>query len=178
MKKVFVGGSRRISKLNAKVKDRLDEMMRKRLTVLVGDANGADRAVQSYFADHGYDKVQIYCSDGDCRNNLGPWQVKSVKPPHRRRDFAFFTAKDAAMAEDADVGLMLWDGESAGTVVNVARLIAAGKPVVVYLAPEKKFQTLKSHSSFETLLNPCSEQIRNRLYQYVASHGRTQNSLF
>ena len=152
--------------------------MRKRLTILIGDANGADKAVQSYFAAHAYSNVQIYCSEGDCRNNLGPWPVKSVTPPHRRRDFAFFTAKDAAMAEDADIGLMLWDGESAGTVVNVARLIAAGKPVVVYVAPEKRFQTLKTPAGFETLLNPCSEQMRNRLHQYVTSHGRTQNSLF
>ena len=178
MKKVFIGGSRRISKLNVRVKDRLDEMMRRRLTVLIGDANGADKAVQSYFAEHGYENVRIYCSDGDCRNNLGLWKVKSVTPPHRRRDFDFFTAKDAAMAEDADVGLMLWDGESAGTVVNVARLINAGKPVVVYIAPVKKFQTLRSTSSLETLLHPCSEHTRHRLHQYVASHAIPQNALF
>lgn len=178
MKKVFVGGSRRISKLNAKIKDRLDEMMRNRLTVLIGDANGADKAVQSYFADHGYDNVQIYCSDGDCRNNLGPWAVKSVTPPHRRRDFQFFSAKDAAMADDADVGLMLWDGESAGTVVNVARLISAGKPVVVYVSPEKRFHTLKSKSNLEMLLDPCSEHTRQRLQQYVVSYASTQEPLF
>src|SRR5690348_17391465 len=83
--------------------------------------------------------VQVFCSAGDCRNNVGAWQVRSVRPPHTRRDFDFYTAKDAAMAEEADVGFMLWDGESSGTMVNAARLIAAGKAVVVYVGPEKAF---------------------------------------
>jgi hypothetical protein len=36
------------------------------------------------------------------------------------------------MAAQATVGLMLWDGESRGTLLNVLRLVAQGKPVVVY----------------------------------------------
>ncbi|MGZ5441159.1 MAG: hypothetical protein ACXW5U_05340 [Thermoanaerobaculia bacterium] len=41
----------------------------------------------------------------------------AIKPPHRTLDFEYFTAKDAAMAEQADYGLMLWDGESVGTLL-------------------------------------------------------------
>jgi nucleoside 2-deoxyribosyltransferase len=109
---------------------------------------------------------------------LGPWEVKSVKPPHQRRDFEFFTAKDAAMAEEADVGFMLWDGESSGTVVNAARLIAAGKPVVVYIAPDKEFRTLKSQLDLEALLSPCSSEIRQRIDRYVADHAHAQPAMF
>jgi hypothetical protein len=75
------------------------------------------------------------------------------------------------MAEEADVGLMLWDGQSLGTVVNAARLIAAGKPVVVYIAPEREFRTLKSQSDFEALLSPCPLEIRQRINRYVADHA-------
>jgi len=32
------------------------------------------------------------------------------------------------MAKDADVGLALWDGQSTGTLVNVAHLVARSKP--------------------------------------------------
>jgi hypothetical protein len=178
MKKVFIGGSRRISRLNEQLRKRLDQIVQKELQVLLGDANGADKAVQAYLDERGYRRVQVYCSAGDCRNNLGSWEVKSIKPPHSRRDFEFFTAKDAAMAEEADVGLMLWDGESSGTVVNAARLIAAGKPVVVYIAPNKEFRTLKSQTDFEALLSPCSSEIRQRIDRYVADHAHAQPAMF
>ena len=171
MKKVFIGGSRKISRLNDQLRKRLDQIIQKKLQVLLGDANGSDKAVQAYLAECGYRNVQIFCSAGDCRNNLGPWEVKSVRPPHNRRDFEFFTAKDAAMAQEADVGFMLWDGQSSGTLVNAARLIAAGKPVVVYIAPEKKFRTLKSQSDFEALLSPCSSEIRQRIVRYIADYA-------
>src|SRR6267378_387899 len=46
MHSVFVAGSRALSKLNAQVKERLDNILRKEFTVLVGDANGADKAVK------------------------------------------------------------------------------------------------------------------------------------
>jgi len=41
MDSVFVAGSRAMSKLNAPVKERLDNILRKECTVLIGDANGA-----------------------------------------------------------------------------------------------------------------------------------------
>lgn len=180
MKKVFIGGSRKISRLNDAMRKRLDQIIENQLQVLLGDANGADKAVQEYFATRTYQNVLIFCSAGVCRNNLGPWEVKSIKPPHSRRDFEFFTAKDAAMASEADVGLMLWDGESSGTVVNAVRLITSGKPVVVYVAPNKQFRTLKSRSDLALLLSPCAPETRQRIDRYVSAHaeGRSQNALF
>jgi hypothetical protein len=75
---------------------------------------------------------------------------------------------------------MLWDGHSTGTVVNAARLIAAGKPVVIYVAPEKNFRTLKSRFDFEALLSPCSADIRKRIDQYIADHAGeySQHAMF
>lgn len=180
MKSVFIGGSRKISRLNEQLRKRLDQIIEKQLQVLLGDANGADKAVQAYLAEHSYSNVKIFCSGDDCRNNLGPWEIKWVKPPHSRRDFEFFTAKDAAMAREADVGLMLWDGQSSGTVVNAARLIAAGKPVVIYVAPEKEFRTLRSRFDFEALLTPCSADTRKRIDQYIADHAGeySQHAMF
>ena len=45
---VFVAGSRQISRLPAEVTSRLDTMIEKGFQILVGDANGADKAVQRY----------------------------------------------------------------------------------------------------------------------------------
>lgn len=115
-------------------------MIRRKLTILIGDANGADKAVQAFFAEQHYVNVLVFCTAGDCRNNVGGWPVRTVEAPHRTRDFAFFTAKDAAMADEADVGLAMWDGQSSGTIVNVARLVARSKPAVVYVAPQRRFR--------------------------------------
>jgi adenine-specific DNA-methyltransferase len=68
MDSVFVAGSRALSKLNAQVKERLDNILRKEFTVLVGDANGADKAVQRYLAQCGYKRVIVYCME-ECRVN-------------------------------------------------------------------------------------------------------------
>ena len=171
MKKVFVGGSRQVSRLNSDVRNRLNQMIERRLCVLLGDANGADKAVQAYFKERSYPNVVIFCTAGQCRNNLGNWQVEPVTAPHKTRDFEFFTAKDAAMAREADAGFMIWDGKSSGTMVNAARLISDGKPVVIYIAPSKATRTVKSPSQLDQLLNDCPEEIRHRIDRYISDYA-------
>jgi adenine-specific DNA-methyltransferase len=74
-----------------------------------------------------------------------------VPAPHARRNFEFYEAKDRRMTEESSVGLMLWDGKSKGTLSNVHRLLDAGKKVVLWIAPEKKFRTLKSVADWQKL---------------------------
>lgn len=170
MKKVFLSGSRRLSRLPSEVQQRLDEMIRRELTILVGDANGADKAIQTYFAEQHYANVLVFCTAGDCRNNVGHWPIRAVDAPHRVRDFAFFTAKDAAMADEADVGLALWDGQSSGTIVNVARLVARAKPAVVYVAPLKTFATMKTPDDLVGFLSSANTDVRDRVEEYIHDH--------
>lgn len=141
---VFIGGSRRISRLNEEIRNRLDNLMENGLTVAVGDANGADKAVQKYLADKGYRQVNVFCMVGKCRNNVGQWLTREIDPPPGARGFEFFSAKDRVMAEEADYGLMLWDGKSRGTLASVNDMVTKGKPVVVYFTPSKEFMTLRS----------------------------------
>jgi hypothetical protein len=170
MKKVFLSGSRRLTQLSSEVSQRLAEMIRRELTILVGDANGADKAIQRYFAEQRYPRVIVFCTAGQCRNNVGGWPIRVVDAPHRARDFAFFTAKDAAMADEADVGLALWDGKSSGTIVNVARLVARHKPAVVYVAPANTFATLKSPDDLVSLLSTADVDVRVRAEEYIHDH--------
>ena len=60
------------------------------------------------------------------------------------------------MVDDAAYGLMLWDGESKGTLNSVINMIRQSKPVVVYLAPQKTFQNLRSVDDVSDLLSKCS----------------------
>ena len=121
--------------------------------MLVGDANGADRIVQQYLADRQYQNVTVYCSGNRCRNNVGQWTTIAIAPPPGvHGGFDFYAAKDREMATHATHGLMLWDGESRGTLTNVKNLVRNNKPVVVYLSPAKSFVTLKTAADVDALL--------------------------
>lgn len=150
MTKVFIGGSRRVTRLDERVKGRLDEIIRKQLPVVIGDASGADRAVQDYFHQCAYEQVEVFCTEGRCRNNAGNWKIRSVPAPAgRKHDFEYYAAKDRLMADEGSIGFMLWDGKSRGTLANVLRLMEQGKKVVVYLAPSKQFTTLRNMNDWE-----------------------------
>jgi hypothetical protein len=155
MTQVFIAGSRRLSRLNADVKRRLDTMIEKGFTILVGDANGADKAVQRYLAEKCYRNVIVHCMAGNCRNNLAKWPTRDVPAPPGARGFAYYATKDQAMVDDAEYGLMLWDGESKGTLNSVVNMVRQKKPVVVYLVPKKTFQNLRSPGDVTELLAKC-----------------------
>ena len=155
MTKVFIAGSRQLSRLNADVKRRIDVMIEKGFTILVGDANGADKAVQRYLAERGYRNVVVHCMARNCRNNVGAWPAREVVAPPGARGFAYYSTKDQAMVDDAGYGLMLWDGESKGTLNSVINMLRQDKPVVVYLAPQKAFQNIRSADDLADLLNKC-----------------------
>jgi adenine-specific DNA-methyltransferase len=131
--KVSIGGSRRITRLDAEVRRRLDRIIERRRPVVVGDANGADKAVQRYLSGRKFGTVEVFSAGATPRNNVGKWPVCVIRPRHDRKDFDYYAAKDRAMAAAATVGLMLWDGQSRGTLMNVLRLADQRKAVVVYV---------------------------------------------
>lgn len=152
MTKVFIAGSRQIARLPAEVRSRIDTMVEKGFQILVGDANGADKAVQRYLADKAYPNVLVHCMENHCRNNVGTWPTFQVAAPQGARGFDYYSLKDCAMADAAEYGLMLWDGKSKGTINNVVNLSRRNKLVVVYVAPAKNFQTVRSAEDLKDLL--------------------------
>ena len=172
MTKVFIGGSRRVSRLNADVRRRIDRILEQGFPVLVGDANGADKAVQKYLQGRGYDAVEVFCSGGECRNNLGKWPIRAVATRQARRDFDYYAAKDEQMAQEASVGLMIWDGKSAGTLANAARLVRQDKKVVVYATPAKRFLTLKAEADWEHLVSTCGRDVREKILRSMSGSRR------
>jgi hypothetical protein len=153
MHSVFVAGSRALSKLNEQVRERLDNIVKQNFTVLVGDANGADKAVQRYLAEHGYQNVVVYCM-AVCRNNVGNWPTRAhTGESGTRHDRQYYGIKDLAMAKDATWGFMIWDGTSKGTLTNVINLVSAEKKVLLYSAPRKHFFTLHTSGDIHRALN-------------------------
>ncbi len=132
-----------MSRLNVEVTARLDNVMKQEFMVLVGDANGADKAVQRYLSKHHYRNVLVYCMES-CRNNVGEWPTRiHAGEPSSKRDRHYYGIKDAAMAMDATCGFMLWDGLSKGTLTNIVNLLNARKKTLLYLGPKKLFFTLR-----------------------------------
>jgi hypothetical protein len=155
MTTVFIGGSRSLTRLNDIIRTRVDNIMRQQFTVILGDANGADKAIQSYLAAKGYLHVIIYCMDDRCRNNLGNWPTQRILADHQKKDFAYYATKDAEMARTASYGFMLWDGKSKGTLNNVLNLLRQQKKVVVYFSPDQSCSTLRSVEELVILLRKC-----------------------
>ncbi len=162
MTSVFIGGSRRLSRLNEAIRSRLDKIVAQGFDVLVGDANGIDKAVQEHLASRIYRKVTVYCMDDRCRNNLGGWSTRNVRTNRSKKDFSYYSSKDWEMAKAASCGFMIWDGKSRGTLNNVANLLRARKKVAVYFSPEKSSHTLRSFDDLRALLDRCPTDDRRR----------------
>jgi len=151
---IFIGGSIGISKLNATIRKQLDGFIQRGDAILIGDANGADRAVQTYLAKRDYPNVTVFCME-DCRNNIGEWPTRHVEPPSKKRDSSYYAAKDRVMFQEAKCGVMLWDAKSKGTLQNMLNLVGAGKRTLVYFAPTKQFRVLASEQDLQELLAHC-----------------------
>jgi hypothetical protein len=148
VKKVFIGGSRHLSHLGADVRRRLDRIKEQNLSVIIGDANGADKAVQIYLHSSGYRNVEVFCSGRHCRNNVGNWQLRTVSTSSPKGTYDYYAAKDRLMASEASLGFMIWDGKSKGTLLNIFRLLKNDKKVVVYRSPDKRFCELTKKSDW------------------------------
>lgn len=160
MKTIFIGGSRHVSRLPAEVKKRLDNVIASSHQVIVGDANGADKAVQKHFCEARYPHVTVFCSGDAPRNNLGSWTTHRVDVPKGTKGFQFYAAKDREMAHEADFGLMIWDGKSPGTVLNVLRLVQASKISVLFNVPDKAAVNVKTVEQYREFILHCDAGFR------------------
>ena len=176
MTTVFIAGSMNIKHLDAKVKERIDNIASKKFDVVVGDADGADTSIQAYLSALGNLHTTVYCSGSMPRNNLGEWQVQTVKTSYAEGTRAFFTAKDVVMAEVADFGLMIWDTKSTGTLSNVLELLARKKKSVVFVNKLKEFKNVSSVEELEDLVTCMSDHAKTKADEKIKLFDRI-NSL-
>ena len=160
---IFIGGSRRVSRLNKHIRERLDDMMGKGCSIIIGDANGADKALQQYLHSKHYRNVEVFCSGGICRNNIGAWPQRDIPAGTLRRDAQFYSAKDRAMAKEASSGLMIWDGRSVGALLNLYRLLSLGKVAEVYSVPEKSMMEFKNLFEWDNFLQTRDIGLRKKV---------------
>jgi hypothetical protein len=162
---VFIAGPRAISSLNEKIKPRLENIITGNLKVLVGVAAGIDRTIQAYFSARNYRNVLVFASNGIARNNVGNWPVRTVEADSHIRGFDFYAAKDRMMAHNADYGLMMWNGESKGTLNNIINLVSLGKKAVLFFYPREHFFTINSMDDISNIITKLCPEVTNKLFQ-------------
>lgn len=149
---VFISGSRSIKHLPLAVAQRLAVITSRRLPILIGDAGGADFAVQQFLADQDTRDVTVFCAGATPRNNLGHWPIAQVPVDAPRGTAASHAGKDREMARRAGAGFVIWDGRSRGSLANIQRLCARGCFVVIYMVENGEFITLRSDRDREDFL--------------------------
>lgn len=184
MTTLFIAGSMNIKHLDVKVKERIDKAVSADIDIFVGDAEGADLSIQHHLFNLGTARVTVYCSGTKPRNNFGDWPVRVISTKHSEGSRAFFTAKDIAMAESADFGLMVWDTKSTGTLSNVIELLTRGKKSVVFINKSKSFQNVGNVEQLEALTSCMSDTAKRkadekiRLFDRIFAMKHLQAPLF
>ncbi|MFT4275917.1 MAG: hypothetical protein QM576_06120 [Rhodopseudomonas sp.] len=175
MTTVFIAGSISISRLDKQVEQRIATIAGSDLDVVVGDADGADTSIQTCLAEHGAARVTVYCSGETPRNNVGNWPVQTVSTTAAAGSRAFFTAKDREMARVSDVGLMVWDCKSTGTLSNIIELLARGRKTVVFINKSKTFVTVADAGGLQSLVSAMSDHARAKADDKIKLNARMQS---
>lgn len=158
--KVFIAGAKSITTLDSPVIEKMASIRAKGIHVLVGDCYGVDSEVQRFYSDARYKNVDVYASNGKARNNIGLWNVVSVSVPDGVKGYKFYRCKDIAMAQDADLGLMVWDGRSKGTLSNAITMVAKGKTVLIYMTTLKRMFAVNNLRELRSLVALCPNETR------------------
>lgn len=172
MTTVFIAGSITIKHLDFKVQERMMNIIEIGHDIIVGDADGADTSIQQFLLDQHADRVTVYCTGDRPRNNVGCWPVHQVSTYHKAGSRAYFTAKDLAMAEAADTGLMIWDAKSTGTLSNVIELLTRRRNSLVFVNKEKDFQKVTNVAALETLLTRMTDPARRQADTKIGLNDR------
>lgn len=155
---VFISGSLSITELHEFAKAHIRSVVTSRMNVLIGDAYGADKAVQQErYKKYDYPFVTVYASNGKARNNVGDRIVKAVDVPSGVFGRAYYEQKDIAMSRDCDFGFMLWDGKSKGTLNNIERLLSMNKLSIICLSNKHKSFKIETRQQLDDMLNFIKE---------------------
>ena len=149
--KVFIGGPLKIRTLKPDVISKLNSIIKKKYKVLIGDANEIDKTIQNYFLNRKYENVEIF-SVNEFRNNLGGWKSNIIKVETKVKNREYYAIKDRKMAEIADVGFMIWNKKSQGTLNNILNLLILEKKVCLFIHQESKLVLLKEVKDLENII--------------------------
>ncbi len=164
--KIVLAGSIKFHALPDEVIQVLENWLDAGDEFLVGDARGIDTEFQRYLKYKTYKNVTVFFSGPALRNNLGLWPARAIRAEENARGAAIHSAKDRYMTSVANDGVMVWDGESTGTIANVIDILEREKSCYLFVGPERELIRLESVADLiplaETYPGPFKEA-RKRL---------------
>ena len=172
MTMIFLGGSRDIFELPVHAIERIGAIVAAEHGVLIGDAPGADAEMQGLLAGYNYEHVGVFHGGPEPRNNLGDWAAYCVPPVDGAKGFAIHAAKDREMVRGADFGLMVWDGASPGTCLNILRLAVIGSPCVVYDTMRGTVGTVHTIADWRAMMHHAGPDVRGEVETRMTAKER------
>jgi len=171
--KIVLAGSRKLAFIPESVISLLQDHIQVGDTFLIGDAPGIDSTFQKCMVEFKYKNVEVFSSAGYVRNNFGKWPEQQIETTLKSKSNALHAFKDREMCKRADLGIMVWDQESAGTLSNALDLLGQEKTCVIYDAVEQeliRFETrinldkwLEKHSEVAAEAHARLNRFRNRM---------------
>jgi hypothetical protein len=172
MAMIFLGGSRDVFELPAPAIERIGAIVAAEHGVLVGDAPGADAEMQGLLAGYNYEHVGVFHAGAEPRNNLGDWAAYHIPPPDSAQGSVVHAGKDREMARRADFGLMVWDGESPGTCLNVLRLALTASPCVIYDMMRGMATTVHNTADWHEMIHNAGPDVRQQVEARMTADER------
>lgn len=128
---VFISGSSTVKVLPKEAVEMIKKLKSKNTNIIIGDCYGVDTLVQKEL--NGYKNVNIYSMYANPRNNIGNWEVKTIKNNYTQKvDYPTWQQqKDVAMTNACTHAIAIWDGQSRGTKANIDRIKALGKKLLI-----------------------------------------------
>ena len=166
---VVLGGTRKVGKIPRDVIDLLQKFVSKKCRFLVGDAPGIDTAFQKELKKLHVAEVTVCSSAEGVRNNIGNWPERIIESGLISKSHARHSAKDRFMTNEADLGIMVWDTQSAGTLANVLDLVSIGKECFLFNLVDSELIHFDSQENLERYL---------KLYPDVTSEAKRRNSAY
>ena len=171
--RIVLGGSRHLEFIPNEIAERLLGWMESSSTFLVGDAPGTDRSFQMFLKSKKYLGVKVYTSADEVRNNLGNWEVEKVESGLKSKSNAVHAFKDRKMSHIADIGLMIWDCKSAGTLSNVIDLLSQGKNCFIWVAPDSDLYQFDNSVSLEKWMENYPE-VRDEALKRLSTFNKRE----
>ena len=88
--KIFISGSAKINTLNETIERILNKTVNSGHEILVGDCNGADALIQSYYSDKGYENVTVYHVGEKPRNCCESFTAVKVDTANDTSGYRYF----------------------------------------------------------------------------------------
>jgi len=182
--KIFINGTYQIKKGEEKWKlpesvcSYLDELMANEDEFLVDDKSGVSLLVQDYLNYAKYKKVTVCIAGSGQRytKNAGKWPEKHYLV-HGESHYIYSIERDFGMAEEADCGFSIWDGNDFKTFANMIYLCSQGKRSKLYLIGEDKWIDVNSIEDLKDLRGPDESLDADDIFKVLRQCGISSSML-